>query len=195
MRTPLSLALLVLLIAGCDAAGEADRPAVVSGTVTSLSTGQPLVGITVGLRSSGFAGLPLYGTTATDAGGRFELSAASAEDPYHLFVNEEPYDPSVYTWASFNDPQPLGRDMDIRVWEIAGLVVYAETDTPLGEGDRAFVQTPCVGSIFVPVRSGCAKANAENEVVLTVRRGDETTVRRERIYTPLGETTVVRWTY
>ena len=47
----------------------------------------------------------------------------------------------------------------------------------------------------MPVRSSCAKANTENEVVLTVRRGNETTVRRESIYTPLGETTVVRWTY
>ena len=139
MRTPHSLVLLALLLAGCDASGELDRPSVVSGTVTSLSTGQPLVGVSVGLRSSGFAGLPVYGTTTTSAAGRFELSTDAARSPYHLFVNEEPYDPAVYTWASYNDPRPLGRDMDIEVWEVAGLVVYAETDTPLGEGDRAFV--------------------------------------------------------
>ena len=198
MRTALT-ALLCLAAAGCDASGpDHGLPETVRGTVVSLSTGEPLAGLTVRLYDPvGMGPGRTYARTTTDARGGFTLPTRSARPGAELSVNSdfETLDRSVFTWSASGSATPIAPEMRVELWEIAELVVTAETDTPLGPGDRAQIVTPCYSSVFFPVEAGCARANATNEVTLIVTRDGVTTRQAEQVYTPLGERTAVRMTY
>ena len=184
-----------LALAGCSLFPSSPPVVDIAGTVVNASRDEPLAGLSLTLRTGGWAGGAVAAQTRTDAQGRFHLRVEGA-DYLQFEVNDEPYDmryqgPGV---ESIHDGD-LQDVREVRVYENVRLTVTAETDRPLGPDDSYMIWLPCSGGRS-PTSTFCARGNAYNDVRLVVNRSGEaqldTTVQ---VYTPVGEETVFAMTY
>lgn len=194
--TRLSFLLLAAVLgSACDLLDRGPTVVDLSGTVVNASTEQPLAGLSLSLRTGGWAGGSAAATARTDASGRFRLRA-EGYDYLQFEVNDEPFD------ARYQGPgveSIYGGDLrgvrEVRVYENTRLTVTAETERPLGPGDAYSIWLPGVGGRS-PVTTTRARGNALNDVRLVVnRRGEAQLDTTLQVYTPLGEETVVALTY
>ena len=88
--------LTLLLLGGCDLfSGEEDGTIVITGTVVSAETGNPIEGLGISLDKGGPNFIrPLVATTRTDDDGTFRIvyDATGSRSTHLLTINDEPYD-------------------------------------------------------------------------------------------------------
>lgn len=185
-----------LLASGCSLFPERTPVVDIAGTVVNASRDEPLAGLSLTLRTGGWAGGAVAAQTRTDAQGRFHLRVEGAS--YLQFeVNDTPYDmryqgrgvESIYG----GDRQDAARE--VRVYENTRLTVTAATDRPLGPGDGHMIWLPGVGGRDA-VTTTRARGNALNDVRLVVnRRGEAQLDTTVQVYTPVDTETTFAMTY
>lgn len=159
--------LLIAVLAGCDLIAPGRGATEVSGVITDASHGRPLEGLSVALKTGGWAGGSAVATATTDAEGRYRLRA-DWPGTLDLRVNSDPYDVRYHTEY---DAVGEGRreTRSFRIFETARLTIRAETDTPLLDGDWYTVNAGCLTG-EAPFTTECMRGNDWNEIRLRVRR-------------------------
>lgn len=185
-----------LVLSACSLFPSSPPVVDIAGTVVNVSRDEPLSGLSLTLRTGGWAGGAVAAQTRTDAQGRFHIRYEGA-DYLQFEVNDEPFDvryqgPGVESIYG-GDRQDATRE--VRVYENARLTVTATTDRPLAPGDGHTIWLPGVGGRD-SVTTTRARGNALNDVRLVVnRRGEAQLDTTLQVYAPLGEETLVALTY